>query len=359
MHDVGITLDHVFHIDEHIVPVRVIDTPSREDGDFVAFVERFHSSLESSGCGEASVIVAQCLPVGTFHHLGDDKTHVPAHSPIFPLGKCQVVVIGKILASFVVPNPVVLKFPCAGVGGIPQSQVIGQASPVHVREFQFLGKFICFHLSHPEESSVVHRFVVGDCRCSCSAGSTIPLVGSGVGVHIGGVVAHHSPHGRTQSIDVPGGPGTAHYPKVGVASRHRPLVDSAVSLVGIGEQFRFTHSVVGQGSLHSVVGIGEVRLQDIDVERIVGNAGHGVCYARPDLSVDNGVDRIFSPIDINRCQCGGNAQYPQIQCSKDTFSHFTSGLCIPHVKLIKIIETRMSLSNKIQRPIIYLLNGVW
>ena len=147
--------------------------------------------------------------------------------------------------------------------------------------------------------SKVEGFVLSDGTGTSARRATVPSVGITLGVEINAVVAHHSAKGVAQLKIHCGRAIAGDAPKVGIASRDGASRLGAVSVVGIGEQFGASQRVVAYCCLHSVVGIGQVGLKQVDVEREVGDAYYGVVDAWSHLPAHDGVGTILYAANVD------------------------------------------------------------
>ena len=298
MHDGGVAPHHILDVGALAQLVVIQAGPPRGHLNLIAHSQGRHRGLVGiAGDSQAGVIVAQRLAVGIGYNARNDEPHRRIVGPTTALDKGEVIVVRVVVTPFVEARPVVLELTGTGIVGAIQADVSRHGAAVDIVIGQRLREFVAGDGAIPTDASQHQCLVVGDGSGRRTLRTAVPPVPGGVIVDQTGVVAHHAAQRSAQLETAPRRPIARHDPKVGIAARHRALGCRAVTRVGIGQGLGAAHGVIADGGLDAVVGIVEVHLHHIHVERVAWNPHDGIDHAGPHLAVHQRVDSIGGAVD--------------------------------------------------------------
>ena len=142
LHHHGQSFDHIldFRLLSHVFVASV--GHGVVHGDFIPHIQRGKQILLCARCGEACIIVAQCLPVGIGDNVLNDKSHVLIDGPPAAFFEPEVVVVGMCIAFLGVCHPVVFKLAGTRIGWGPKRDGVHEASAVHGGKGYRIGQLI-------------------------------------------------------------------------------------------------------------------------------------------------------------------------------------------------------------------------
>ena len=293
VHDDRITGDQVLDAADGLNgSVGIHGRPTRRQLNHVTHFEGSHHSLVGvAGDREAGIIVTQGEFIFPGNDLGNREPHGTSGVPVAAIDKIQVVVVALIMAACAVSDPVVLEDAIAGIGRAIQADLARHGTAIHIVVFQGLSELVGIDETAPFQSSHHDGLVMSDASCTCILRTTDPHIGRVVEIHNGGIVAHYTALGRAQS-EIGQREIATGDPEVSIAGHKGTLGGRAMTLHGIGEQLGLADCAVSVGSLNTVIGIVEVNLDHINIERHVGDAHNRVDHARSHLTTDQRIGRI-------------------------------------------------------------------
>ena len=142
MHDSRITGHQVLDIGDDSRSISVKIGPVGRQLNRVAHSMGRHGGLVGVACNrQAGVIVAQRLFVHARDDVGNNKCHRLVGTPVFSLGKHQIVVVTRVITTGIKRHPVVLKLAGAGISRSPQADFARHGTAVDVVVNQPLRQF--------------------------------------------------------------------------------------------------------------------------------------------------------------------------------------------------------------------------